>query len=90
MDEKDEAFREEVLRWRSTRRRGAKSPVRMDLLCPPAPSPIVPTMNGPKLLERYAKGERDFKGADLAGAYLEGADLTPNESRTFWMEIELS
>jgi hypothetical protein len=24
------------------------------------------------------------------GACLEGADLTPNESRTFWMEIELS
>ena len=50
----------------------------------------MPTMTGPELLERYAKGERDFKGADLAGAYLEGADLTPNESRTFWMEIELS
>jgi len=62
----------------------------MALLCSPALSPIMPTMTGPELLERYAKGERDFKGADLAGAYLEGADLTPNESRTFWMEIELS
>jgi len=33
-------------------------------------------MTSEELLERYAAGERDFRGADLAGAYLTGADLT--------------
>ena len=33
-------------------------------------------MTGKELLEAYAKGERDFAGANLARAYLTRADLT--------------